>query len=90
MSKEKVTIVVPTDFTKVAETAIEHAIGLCKFISNSEIVLLHIVGKEKERADAEIKIKQQAEQLTQTSGIKVTYETNLTILELPRANLRQS
>jgi nucleotide-binding universal stress UspA family protein len=75
MSKEKVTIVVPTDFTKVAETAIEHAIGLCKFISNSEIVLLHIVGKEKERADAEIKIKQQAEQLTQTSGIKVTYET---------------
>jgi nucleotide-binding universal stress UspA family protein len=50
MNVEKVTIVVPTDFTKVADTAVEHAIGLCKSIPNSEVVLLHIIGKEKEKS----------------------------------------
>ena len=65
MSIEKVIIVVPTDFTKVADTAVEHAIGLCKSIANSEVVLLHIIGKEKEKASAEVKLKEQSENLTQ-------------------------
>lgn len=77
MNTDKITIVVPTDFTKVAETAIDHAIGLCKYITNAEVVLLHIIGKEKERVAAEIKIKQQAAELTQSSGIKVGYETRI-------------
>jgi nucleotide-binding universal stress UspA family protein len=77
MSIEKVIIVVPTDFTKVADTAVEHAIGLCKSIANSEVVLLHIIGKEKEKASAEVKLKEQSEILTQKTGIKVSYEARL-------------
>ncbi len=77
MDLEKVTIVVPTDFTKVAETAVEHAIGLCKLITNAEVVLLHIIGKEKEKAAAEVKMKKQAEELTKTNSIKVSYEARL-------------
>ena len=77
MSIEKVIIVVPTDFTKVADTAIAHAIGLCKSIANSEVVLLHIIGKEKEKASAEVKLKEQSEILTQKTGIKVSYEARL-------------
>jgi nucleotide-binding universal stress UspA family protein len=77
MNVEKVTIVVPTDFTKVAEIAIEHAIGLCKSINNAEVVLLHIIGKEKEKEAAEIKMKIQASELTLSSGIKVGYEARL-------------
>lgn len=77
MNVEKVTIVVPTDFTKVADTAVEHAIGLCKFIPNAEVVLLHIIGKEKEKASAEIKMKEQSEKLTVSTGIKVSYEARL-------------
>jgi len=77
MNVEKVTIVVPTDFTKVADTAVEHAIGLCKSIANAEVVLLHIIGKEKEKASAEIKMKEQSEKLTQSTGIKVSYEARL-------------
>jgi nucleotide-binding universal stress UspA family protein len=77
MSIEKVIIVVPTDFTKVADTAVEHAIGLCKSIANSEVVLLHIIGKEKEKASAEVKLKKQSENLTQKTSIKVSYEARL-------------
>jgi nucleotide-binding universal stress UspA family protein len=77
MNVEKVTIVVPTDFTKVADTALEHAIGLCKSIPNSEVVLLHIIGKEKEKAAAEVKMKDRSEELTKSSGIKVGYEARL-------------
>lgn len=77
MNAEKVTIVVPTDFTKVADTAVEHAIGLCKFIPNAEVVLLHIIGKEKEKASAEVKMKEQSEKLTTSTGIKVSYEARL-------------
>jgi nucleotide-binding universal stress UspA family protein len=77
MSIEKVFIVVPTDFTKVADTAVEHAIGLCKSIANSEVVLLHIIGKEKEKASAEVKLKEQSENLTQKTSIKVSFEARL-------------
>jgi nucleotide-binding universal stress UspA family protein len=77
MSIEKVIIVVPTDFTKVADTAVEHAIGLCKSIANSEVVLLHIIGKEKEKASAEVKLKEQSENLSQKTSIKVSYEARL-------------
>jgi nucleotide-binding universal stress UspA family protein len=77
MNQEKVTIVVPTDFTKVADTAVDHAIGLCKSIANAEVVLLHIIGKEKEKINAEIKMKEQSEMLTKSTGIKVSYEARL-------------
>jgi nucleotide-binding universal stress UspA family protein len=77
MNVEKVTIVVPTDFTKVADVAVEHAIGLCKSINNAEVVLLHIIGKEKEKVAAEIKMKEQAEKLTQLSGVNISYEARI-------------
>jgi nucleotide-binding universal stress UspA family protein len=40
-------------------------------------VLLHIIGKEKEKASAEVKLKEQSENLTQKTSIKVSYEARL-------------
>lgn len=76
MNIEKITIVVPTDFSKVAEAAIEHALGLSKSI-NADVVLLHIIGKEKEKEAAEVKLKLQADILCKESGVNVTYEARI-------------
>ncbi|MCC6252183.1 MAG: universal stress protein [Bacteroidia bacterium] len=77
MSKKKITIVVPTDFSKVAESATEHAIGLCNSLGNAEIILLHILGKEKEKEEAEIKLQKIAEKLSKSSGVKIGYKTRV-------------
>lgn len=55
-------IIVPTDFTSVSEVAIRYACELSKF-TKSEVNLLHIVTKENERADAELKMQAQASKL---------------------------
>ena len=48
-------ILVPTDFTAAADCALDHAAHLAMTF-NSEIVLLHVVAKEKEVADAQFKV----------------------------------
>lgn len=46
MEKKKENIVlVPTDFTEVADYAIDHAAGIAKFI-NGKVALLHVINKE--------------------------------------------
>ncbi|MCJ8291123.1 MAG: universal stress protein [Crocinitomicaceae bacterium] len=47
--------IVPHDFTNVADIALEHAIATAKPLK-AEIYLLHVVGKNKEINDAEIKL----------------------------------
>lgn len=47
------TIIVPTDFSSVAECALTHAIGIATRQSSCEIILLNIVAKEKEIKDSE-------------------------------------
>lgn len=54
---EKKTIIVPHDFTSVADNALKHAICVAK-TTNAEIHVLHIVGKEKGIKEAQDKLKE--------------------------------
>ena len=49
-------ILVPTDFSKVSETSLNHAIKIAKTI-NSEIILLHVISRSSEKEDSEMKLK---------------------------------
>jgi nucleotide-binding universal stress UspA family protein len=53
---EKKTIIVPHDFTPVAENALAHAINTAK-TTEAEIYILHVVSKEKAIPEAEQKLK---------------------------------
>ena len=55
MEKEKKTILVPWDFTEVAENALLHAIRLVKSI-NTSITLIHIVERQKDIESAQVKL----------------------------------
>lgn len=48
-------ILVPTDFTAVAECALQHATKLAQLF-DSEVILLHVVSKEKEVESAKAKL----------------------------------
>lgn len=52
---ENKTIIVPHDFTSVADNALNHAVNTAK-ITGAQIVLLHVVAKEKAIAEAEEKL----------------------------------
>ncbi len=54
---EKKTIIVPHDFTPVADNALNHAINTAK-ITGAEIHVLHVVAKEKGITEAEAKLKE--------------------------------
>lgn len=62
---------VPTDFTKVADCAINHALYLAKSV-NGTITLLHVVAKEKEVEDAKEKISVAAKSIESSNNIKVS------------------
>ena len=66
---EKKTIIVPHDFTPVAENALNHAINTAK-TTGAEILLLHVVAKEKAVSEAEEKLKGVVEQ--HKGQIKIT------------------
>jgi nucleotide-binding universal stress UspA family protein len=53
---EKKTIIVPHDFTPVADNALNHAINTAK-ITGAEIHILHVVAKDKGIAEAETKLQ---------------------------------
>lgn len=59
MGKIKKTILVPWDFTKVAENALEHAIRLAKIADNT-ITLVHIADSSNAVENLEIKLAQVA------------------------------
>jgi len=54
---EKKTIIVPHDFSPVADNALNHAINTAK-ITGAEIFVLHVVAKEKAIAEAEEKLRE--------------------------------
>jgi nucleotide-binding universal stress UspA family protein len=72
---ERDTILVPTDFTPVADSAIDHAIEIAKLF-NHKICLLHIIGK-KTSVSARDKIENQLKRIStgysNRSGIKISY-----------------
>ncbi|HET6245670.1 MAG: universal stress protein [Bacteroidetes bacterium] len=62
-------ILVPTDFTKVADCAIEHAIEIAK-TQVGEISLLHVVAKQVQVESVKEKLETLAEDITNKSGVK--------------------
>ncbi len=78
MNKEKEMIVVPWDFTKVAENALQHAVKISRMV-NSSIVLLHIVNrgiKTAEYKKTEDKLKVVADE----ASAKYRIETDFKIM----------
>ncbi|MFM2039814.1 MAG: hypothetical protein RLZZ493_403 [Bacteroidota bacterium] len=72
---EKKTIIVPHDFTLVADNALKHAINTAK-TTQGTIQLLHVVAKEKAIAEAQEKLeeiikKQEAEGVVITPVVRV-------------------
>jgi nucleotide-binding universal stress UspA family protein len=63
-------ILIPTDFTVIAQYAIEAAVPFAR-MANACIVLVHIVKKESEIPEAAIKVEQEAERVAQTYGVPV-------------------
>ena len=55
MSKK--TFIVPHDFTKVADIALEHAIATAKQL-NAEVHLIHVVSKENQIHEANVKLNE--------------------------------
>jgi nucleotide-binding universal stress UspA family protein len=53
---EKKVFLVPTDFSKVGDCALRHAVKVAE-ISNASITLLHVVGKQEMLGDARMKLK---------------------------------
>lgn len=75
MSKEKQMIVVPWDFTSVAENAMMHAVKISRMVNNP-IVLLHIIDrgiKTAEYKKKEDKLKNFCSEATQRNDVEVDY-----------------
>jgi len=66
-------VLVPTDFTEVAETAISHAAMVAKSF-DGEVVLLHVISSSKAEAMAEEKLKEISSKAAQEFGLTVNYE----------------
>jgi len=68
----KITLVVPTDFSLVADTALNHALYIARPM-NGKVMLLHILKSDQDRASAEKKLTALAEKASKESGIEVEY-----------------
>ena len=66
--KEVYKILVPTDFTSVAKTALNHAIKIAE-IMNGEIVLLHVVERDTKSEEARVKLDPIAESVSKEHNI---------------------
>lgn len=69
MEKVERPIIVPWDFTPVAENAFMHALSFSETLSR-DILLLHIINDEKELAEKEALLKESSVALEQTYGKK--------------------
>lgn len=63
-------LLVPTDFTAVAECAVNHAVCVAKTVGG-EIALLHVIAKEKERSAAQEKLEKIAADIIGKHNIPV-------------------
>jgi nucleotide-binding universal stress UspA family protein len=75
MEEHKKLIVVPWDFTHVAEHALAHAVKISRMVGN-DICLLHIVDNgisAKDEAEKKSKLLETTEEASKTFNVKVTY-----------------
>jgi nucleotide-binding universal stress UspA family protein len=70
MKDDKKIILVPTDFTKVADCALGHAMVMAKNL-NADITLLHVVGKQSELDKAKEQLKAVAQKASQPAGVNI-------------------
>lgn len=76
MDKEKEKVVVPWDFTVIAENALKHAVKISKMV-NAEIVLLHIVAKGIKTAEyknKEDKLKAAVKEYSNKYDLSIDYQ----------------
>lgn len=66
----KYKVLVPTDFTKVADCAVDHAVGIAKKL-NGEVYLLHIVSSQKDVEKYQPKLETSASNHSQKYGIAI-------------------
>jgi nucleotide-binding universal stress UspA family protein len=64
-------ILVPTDFTKVGDTALEHAIVVAKAIG-AEINCLHVIASKKGISEARMKLETLKDRIRTENGMEVT------------------
>lgn len=69
---EEGSILVPWDFSDIAEFALEHALQYSKKLKG-EINLIHIIKKEKEREKAEEKLNERIKELTAITDVKINH-----------------
>lgn len=69
MEQSERPLIVPWDFTHVAENAFQHAVNVSKSL-HRDILLLHIVADKKAISTKESKLKQDCERLGSEYGIK--------------------
>jgi len=70
MENQSKSILIPTDFTVVAQYAIEAAVPYARSL-NASVVLVHIVKKAAEISEAIVKVEQEAEKAAKDYGIHV-------------------
>lgn len=71
MSPESKTIIVPWDFTEIAENALAHAVKFAKILQH-EITLYHVAKKLKENDDVEKKLTEIASKYSAETGVKIS------------------
>lgn len=67
---DKDTILVPWDFTEVAENALKHAVKISPYLKN-KIQLIHIVKTEKQIEEAQKRLSKDIEKLSAHYGAKI-------------------
>jgi nucleotide-binding universal stress UspA family protein len=63
-------ILVPIDFSKVAECALNHALQLASAL-NTDVSLLHVIEKEKDRESASTKLQAIIDETAKTSKVRL-------------------
>ncbi len=64
-------ILVPTDFSKVGDTAIEHAVAVARAIG-AEICVLHIIENKKQLSETKMKLQEVIDKVTGANDLKMT------------------
>jgi nucleotide-binding universal stress UspA family protein len=69
---EPVIFLVPTDYSKVADCAVNHAVKLAQTL-NGEVMLLHVIAKEKDVEENKIKLTKISSEISKANNIKVSF-----------------
>jgi nucleotide-binding universal stress UspA family protein len=63
-------ILVPTDFTKVGETALDHALAVAK-VTHGEVHVLHVIASKTEISEAKLKLETLQSRTKKNEGVTI-------------------